>query len=352
MIYLIAADGKIPNIAIGRLLTYFRQRGDSVRVLRKVSDYEKGRDPPPSRIYGSAIFTTTASVMRRYEEALGEITWGGTGVRIESNLSEIDPEIDSLRPDFSPWPEFTASVGYLTTGCRLACDFCCVPKKEGKPKAVASVYDLWRGDPYPRHLMLLDNDAFAPKLRDHWTKAVREIREGKFSVCFSQGINLRLIDDESAAALSSIFYVGNDFSPKTRKLYTAWDSISDESLFERGIERLRRAGIKPNRLCVYMLIGFAPGETWEAIFYRYHRIFRELGADPYPNPYERHLRPDLRHFQRWVLGRSHKSVPFPEYKPLPEPLRELITPAWNRVMRGEWKPSSRRLMVVRSSASL
>jgi hypothetical protein len=57
--------------------------------------------------------------------------------------------------------------------------------------------------PWPKHLHLLDNDFFGQP-REQWQARVEEIRSGGFKVCLNQGINVRMIDDESAAALASI----------------------------------------------------------------------------------------------------------------------------------------------------
>jgi hypothetical protein len=266
------------------------------------------------------------------------ITWGGTGVRIESSLGEVSDAAENAPPDYSLYPDFTASLGFLTRGCRLRCGFCVVPKKEGRPHAVAQVHDVWRGDPHPRHLHLLDNDAFAPQLREHWREAVDEIRRGHFRVCFSQGINLRLIDEESATAIASIRYTGHDF--KKRRLFTAWDNLRDEGIFRRGVRQLAAAGVPPHHLRVYMLVGYDAQETWESIFYRFLELV-EIGCEPYPMVYDR-SRKDLCAFQRWAVRHLYRKLPFPQYggpddRRLTPEARSRATSAWNAVAAG-WQP--------------
>jgi hypothetical protein len=270
-------------------------------------------------------------------------------VRVESSLAEIaDVDWDSVEPDYSLYPAFDASLGFLTRGCRLRCGFCVVPKKEGKPRVASSVQRLWRGAPHPRHLHLLDNDAFAPHLRDHWRDTVAELREGDFRVCFSQGLNLRLIDDESAAAVASLRFTGGDF--QRRRLYTAWDNLGDESIFRRGVERLRAAGIEPLYLTVYMLVGYDARETWESILYRFNELLA-LGCEPYPMVFDRDARPDLRAFQRWAVRHLYRSIPFPRYAidghdtRLTTAARAEATAAWERVNAG-WRPSKMRSLNV------
>src|SRR5208337_3425878 len=108
-------------------------------------------------------------------------------------------------------------------GCRLSCKFCVVPGKEGKPRTVATVADIWRGEPHPKHLHLLDNDFFG---QDQWRERIAEIRDGGFKVCFNQGINVRAVTDEVAEALATVQY--RDMKFKERRLYTAWDNLKDE----------------------------------------------------------------------------------------------------------------------------
>lgn len=341
MIVLVHADGALPNLALMRLATMLReQRGAEVRLTRQ----PEAITPLPESVFGSSIFRFSEKRRASFEEKLGPILWGGTGVRTDSSLSELDPLVDweKVRPDYSLYPTFAPSLGFLTRGCRLRCGFCVVPQKEGKPHIAASVRELWRGEPHPRHLHLLDNDAFAPQLRSHWRDAIAEIREGRFRVCFSQGINLRLIDAEGAAAIASIRYTGHDF--ERRRLFTAWDSIGDETIFRRGVSELARAGVPSYHLRVYMLVGYDRRETWESILYRFQEIVA-LRAEPYPMVFDREARPDLCAFQRFAIRHLYRHRIFPEYggpgtgdtRLTPE-ARAAMAAAWTRVVGG-WRPT-------------
>ncbi len=335
MIYLVHADGALPNLALMRLATHLRTSGEDVRLLRQPEHYAPLLDPRPDRVYGSSIFAFSAERRARFERALGPITWGGTGVRVESALTELaDIDWDAVFPDYSLYPDFAPSLGFLTRGCRLRCGFCVVPRKEGRPRIATTIERLYRGAEHPKHLHLLDNDAFAPELREHWREAVRVMREGDFRVCFSQGVNLRLIDDESAAMLASLRLTGGDFD--RRRLYTAWDNLGDEGIFRRGVERLRAAGIDPLYLTVYMLVGYDRRETWESILYRFGQLVA-LGCEPYPMVFDRSARPDLCAFQRWAVRHLYRTVPFPDYAThgddrVPPEVQETVREAWTAVL--------------------
>jgi hypothetical protein len=170
---------------------------------------------------------------------------------------------------------------------------------------------------------LLDNDFFGQP-RAEWEARVDEIRAGQFRACLVQGINIRLIDDDSARALASIQYYNDRFDE--RRLYTAWDNIGDEKLFFRGVEILAKHGIPPKHLFVYMLIGYDRRETWERVLYRFRRM-ADQDIRPYPMIYgdrRRRLpagegadpRLGLRclgDLQRWATRRAYQTYPFVEF---------------------------------------
>jgi hypothetical protein len=298
-------DGALPNLAIMKLASWHLERGDEVKVTRQIEGdlFDSGYD----RVYGSVLFDFSRDRLERFKKAWPGAIVGGTGAGAE----QLDVSVETVtgahsHVDYSGYPDFQESIGFTQRGCRLKCRFCVVPRKEGKPVAVGTINDIWRGEPYPKKLHILDNDFFGGS---EWPARIREIIDGKFRICLSQGINVRLIDDESAVALASIEYRNTKFTE--RRLYTAWDNLKDEAVFFRGIDRLERAGIKPKHIMAYMLIGYDPAETWERLWHRFNRMV-ERGIEPYPMVYDR-ARKDLRKFQRWVITGLYRAVPFEEY---------------------------------------
>ncbi len=173
-----------------------------------------------------------------------------------------------------------------------------MPQKEGSVRSERTISEIWRGDLWPRELLLLDNDFFG---QEKWRDRIAEIREGGFKVSFNQGINARFLTDEAAEAIASIDY--RDDSMQTKRIYTAWDNRKDEERLMAGLNRLVKYGVKPDHIMVYMLIGYWPGETAEDRDYRRKRL-REFGARPYPMPFAR--TPELVGFQRWCMGAYDK----------------------------------------------
>lgn len=301
-VLLLQLDGKLPNLALMRVAAHHRARGDRVE-LRKAGNAQSVQPElydDHDLVYGSLIFTRTRPVAEALLRSRPDAIVGGTGWDLAVTLE--DQGITTIEQDYSVYPSFRSSIGFTQRGCRLRCPFCVVPSKEGPMREEQTVAQLWRGDPHPRHLHLLDNDFFG---QSAWRERIAEMREGGFRVSFTQGINARFIDEETAVAVASVDY--RDDGMRHKRLYTAWDSRKDERRLFRGLKLLADAGVKPDHVMVYMLIGYWPGETHEDREHR-RRKLREFGARPYPMPYAR--TPELVAFQRWVVGAYDKTVPW------------------------------------------
>jgi hypothetical protein len=296
-------DGALPNLAVMKLASWHKAQGDEVTVTRRLEP--DLFEPQFDKVYGSVIFDFSRERLERFKQAWPEAIVGGTGSGHWRNVEDLTGTWE--QHDYDGYPDFKESIGFTQRGCRLKCKFCVVPKKEGKPTSVNTIESIWRGEPYPKKLHLLDNDFFGGP---EWRERIKEIRDGGFRVCLSQGINTRLINDEAAEALASIQYRDTKF--KERRLYTAWDNLGDEKVFFRGVDTLQRAGIPPTHLRTYMLIGFAKDETWERIWHRFNRMV-EMGIEPYPMVYDRG-RKDLCAFQRWVITGLYRAVPWEDYR--------------------------------------
>lgn len=302
-------DGSLPNLALMRLSSFHKAQGDNVHFERAGRKYHD--EPDYDRVYASAIFKFSDDKLHRLKQFFPEAIIGGTGTGETRTVDEIVG--DHVGLDYSPCQDFTSSIGFTQRGCRLNCSFCVVPQKEGKPSRAMTVNQIWRGPGYPKHIHLLDNDFFS--IKDWWQERIDEIRTGGFKVSFTQGINVRVITDEVAAAVASVEYRDNIFS--RRRLYTAWDNIGEENAFFRGVDRLERHGVPPKHLMVFMLVGFAKDETLDAVQYRFDRMTAR-GIMPYPMVYDcRATDPDryqlLKKFQRWAVTGLYRAIPFSEY---------------------------------------
>lgn len=302
-------DGKVPNIALMRIASHHRALGHDVE-LRHTGSPRKELWDSPDFIYGSAIFEKTRPAAEALKGEFPSSIIGGTGVDVSSNLEAHG--ITTLEQDYSVFPRYRQSIGFTQRGCRLSCSFCVVPKKEGKMRSEKAIRDIWRGEGWPRELVLLDNDFFG---NPDWRARIAEIRDGGFRVSFNQGINARFLcdrmkdADEAAESIVSVDY--RDDSMKVKRIYTAWDNRKDEEILFQGLRRLVKYGVKPDHIMVYMLIGYWPGETETDRVYRQARL-RDFGCRPYPMPFVR--TPDLVGFQRWVIGAYDKRVSWGQWK--------------------------------------
>jgi hypothetical protein len=299
-VLLLQLDGKIPNIALMRIAAHHRARGDEVelRWTRDVASVAPELFGRPDRVYASLIFERTRPVAEALRSTYPDAVIGGTGWEVTSSLEAVG--ITTTAQDYSIYPAWRQSIGFTQRGCRLKCPFCVVPKKEGDIRPELSLYSLWRGDPWPRELILLDNDFFG---QARWPTLIWQMREGGFKVSFNQGINARFLTDETAAAIASVDY--RDDSMENKRIYTAWDNSKDEDRLFRGLELLVRHGVKPDHIMVYILLGYWPWSDladWEG---RRDKL-RKFGARPYPMPFER--TPRAVGFQRWVIGAYDKRI--------------------------------------------
>jgi hypothetical protein len=321
-------DGKLPNLALMKLAHWHRSRGDDVHYTKRIE--RDLLEPRYDAVYGSAIFNFSAERVARFRRAFPQAIVGGTYNTADNRTVEqligtahYEHYDYSILPTNEKGEVFQGSIGFTQRGCRLKCGFCVVPKKEGKTQSINTIGDIWRGEPWPRHLHLLDNDFFGQP-RQQWQARVDEIVAGEFKVCFNQGINTRMIDDESAAALKRMGYWDDGFT--RRRLYTAWDNIGDEARFFRGVETLAKHGIPPSHLMVYMLVGYDKRETWERVLYRFRRM-TDIGIRPYPMVFgerdrslslggapERLERKSLGDFQRWAIRKIYTVLPFEHYR--------------------------------------
>lgn len=314
-------DGKLPNLALMKIAAYHRASGDEIIFSKRVE--RDMLEPAYDRVYGSAIFSQSAGrvaeFMTNFPAAIIGGTWNvGDATTVESVLGLADSEA----VDYSIYPGFSGSIGFTQRGCRLKCGFCVVPKKEGRPRSVNTIADIWRGEPYPKHIHLLDNDFFGQP-REQWEARVDELQRGGFKVCLNQGINIRMVDDDAARALASLTLRDDQF--KTRRLYTAWDNVGDEARFFAGVDRLEAAGVPPTALLVYMLVGYDKRETWERVLYRFGKMTAR-GIRPYPMVFGDRARGlplgghngrighrTLSEFQRWAIRKAYTFVPFEDY---------------------------------------
>lgn len=309
---LIDFDGKIPNLALMKLSAFYKKKGATVIL----NDFSPG---DVDQVFCSVIFRKNRDKAARLAGLFPSIEFGGTGWDLTTTLPA---RVEKCRPDFNLYQMkdlyprvkgimkketriekvqtlLDAGIGFTTRGCVRTCEFCAVPKKEGRLRSVGSIADLI--NPRSKNVIILDNNFTAdPDVLEK----LREIRERDLTIDITQGIDVRLVTPEIAAALASVKHL--------RSIHYAWDLMPFEHKVMEGIGTLSRFVNTWRHLC-FMLTGF--NTTFEEDMYRFRKL-AELKISPYVMVYNGCKDLRLAHFARWVNGRVYKKEPdFEQYRP-------------------------------------
>ena len=286
-IRLIDVDGhNFPNIPLMKISAYHKKNGDDVGWYNPLIDWQA----PPDKVFMSKVFTFTPDY--QHPVCGKEIIKGGTGYNYPSGGEKLPEEIEHIYPDYELYPQFkNTAYGFLTRGCPRGCDFCIVKDKEGRKSVkVANLSEFWGGQ---KNIVLLDPNMFACK---DWKDLSRQLINSKAWVDFSQGCDIRIMDDEKAEYLKQI---------KVKQVHFAWDRYEDKDIIIPKFKELKEIlGWDKRKLPVYVLINF--NTTFEQDLERVY-LLRDLGYWPYVMIYNKqNTKPSdlVRKLQRWVNNRT------------------------------------------------
>lgn len=267
-ILLIDIDSKIPNYALKKIEKYHLNKGDEVfwdfPLFKQYVD----------KIYVSCIFTKNRNKCFDYEDD-PKCLIGGSGYDIKIKLPE---EIESIKPHIN--------LGYTTRGCIRKCDFCIVPEKEGRIKAVGDLLDLW--DNKSKDVILLDNNILA--LPKHFKFICKQARENKIRLDFNQGLDHRLLNQEILNELKTISH---------KELHFAWDNFKDFETVRSAIKLLKENNI--NCCNWYVLAGFDSDFECNLAQVNY---LKSQNQNAYLMRYNGKTTPELTALSRWVNNHS------------------------------------------------
>lgn len=301
---LIDVDGhNFPNLALMRISAYHKSQGD--RVEWWTNDFEYF-----DIVYMSKIFSDAYSPDAEEPQNCGRVVKGGTGYCIslgadgkehfdESKNAKLPPEIEKQFPDYSIYPQFDFAVSMTSRGCPRGCAFCHVAAKEGRcSEKVADVSDFWNGQ---KEIKVLDpNITACREKRD----LMRQYRETGAWIDFTQGIDIRLVNDADIDDLNAM---------RIKSLHFAWDNPQDD-LESRFRDFARATKIKDRRrLIVYVLVNY--NSTMEENLFRIYTL-RDLGYSPFVMVYDKPNAPrEILALQRWCDSNVifHKVPRFEDY---------------------------------------
>jgi len=255
-----------PNLALMKLSSYHKARGDQVSLNSPLFGYDRG--------YASCVFSWHA---KRVQALPQDVESNGPGVNLKS---ELPAEIEHIMPDYSLYPNVDFSMGFTSRGCIRQCPWCIVPTKEGRIKPWSSIDEFW--DRRHRKIKLLDNNFLAQPVPH---TILSKLAEERVEVDFNQGLDIRLVDEQIAFYLSRV---------KAEKLRFSFDDIAYEKELREGVKLLQENGVRSRKLSFYVLYGFRPDD--QAV--ERMNILGELNVDVYPMAYRG---PDGKEPQRQVI---------------------------------------------------
>lgn len=231
-ILLVDCDSTIPNLALMRLSTHFKNNGDSVTLLKlgiPVYGHPKEKTIDCSgydKAFISSIFDTTPQHLKIIKGGC-EVDCGGTGFDIKKKLPKYT---DNCKLDYSIYPDNDTFYDFISRGCFRKCKFCVVPDKEGDiHQEVKSVIYLLDPDYNYKKIKFLDNNFLG--LINH-KMFLQELINLQFPCQFNQGLDIRIITEEDAQMLSKLNYIG--------EYIFAFDDIRDQKLIEEKLAIVKK----------------------------------------------------------------------------------------------------------------
>lgn len=243
-----------PPLGLLKLSTFYKERGHEVRFVRGLSLVTKF---VPDKIKVTSLFTWSwrpvweAVAFYRALFPKAKLSLGGIYATLmpdharQSGADEVHTGLisaaEDLLPDYSIVPEWHqkrgASIMFSHRGCIRKCDFCAVPKLEGKPFRIrpnSTIAHLVHPD--HKRVILWDNNILG---ESHWREAIAELKALNVEVDFNQGLDARLITEEVAAALVGL---------RIPAIRLAYDYPGMRKSMDRAIRNLKTSGLDKNRV--------------------------------------------------------------------------------------------------------
>lgn len=281
-----------PPLGLLKLSTLYQAQGHEVRFQRGISLVTRF---VPDEIKITSLFTWAwrpvweAVAFYRALFPRAVISLGGIYATLMPDHAKgsgadqvkvgLDRDAEDLMPDYDLVPEWHrdrgASIMFSHRGCIRKCDFCAVPKLEGKPFQIhhnSRVAHLVH--PEHKRVILWDNNVLG---ESHWRDLFAELRELKVEVDFNQGLDARLVTEEVAHEIKTL---------NIPTIRFAYDFPGMRKGMERAITNLRAANLGRHRyghICCYVLYNYrdTPQDLFERI-----RDLLAWGIAAYPMRYQ------------------------------------------------------------------
>lgn len=215
-----------PNYALMKISAWHKLQGDKVEWWYPMGDFDK--------VYSSKIFDFTPENPYLPSDTIK----GGTGYNIHSVLPD---EIENMFPDYSIYPKCDYAIGYITRGCPNKCRWCIVPQKEGNIKPYRTWQELVRPD--SDKLVLMDNNILAC---EYGVQQLESLVDSGYKIDLNQGMDARLVTDRIASILARLKWI--------KYIRFSCDTTGQIKAIENAIKLLKKYGVKPYRVFIYLLV--------------------------------------------------------------------------------------------------
>lgn len=293
---LIDTDSKVPSLPILKYSSHRKASGHDVELQRlKYNGYfRKGRQPKVidasdyDEVRVSTIFTCNQEMVE--VENCSDVKFGGTGIDLKTTLP---PEVDIAPLDYSIYKDsfmeeynnkkfptekkatnalnkihklLRTAYGFITRGCIRKCEFCFVWRKEGRIRLYNTIDQIFDPEKHDK-AYFMDNNILA---YDGHEEILQELIDKNIKSCFTQGLDIRLLNETNARLLHKLRYDGE---------YTfAFDNIDIQPVIEEKLKMMKEVGWT-KRLRFYVFVS-PDYSTLEEDVYRINWL-RERGILPY-----------------------------------------------------------------------
>lgn len=281
-----------PPLGLLKLSTLYKGQGHEVRFVRGLQLVTRF---VPDEIQVTSLFTwawrpvweAVAFYKALFPKA--KVTLGGIYATLmpdharESGAHEVvtglNRDAEDLMPDYELVPDWhrdrAASIVFTTRGCIRKCDFCAVPRLEGKPFQIRNSGRFGHlVHPDHKRVIFWDNNILGEA---HWPDVFAELRELDVEADFNQGLDARLITEEVALELKNL---------RVPSIRLAYDFVQMRNSMDRAIRNLRRAGLNGHRMGhVNCYVLFNHRDTPDDLFTRVRDLLA-WGVAAYPMRYQ------------------------------------------------------------------
>lgn len=245
---LVDVDSLIPNLALMKISSYFKQHGFNVDLIKMGNsgyDHHKrkkiGMDGSNyDKVFISSIFTLNKGTVR--VRKCKRVYRGGTGHDGFKPNKWLPDEVEHMFPDYKLYPDNEYSIGFLTRGCIRKCKFCFIPKKEGFLKLHSPLKEFY--NPRLPKIMLLDNNLLASP---NCIEILKKLKKTGKKITFKQGLDFRLLTPEKAKLLSELNYDG--------EYIFAFDNPKDKWIIEKNL-KIWKQYVSDWQTKFFVLVGF------------------------------------------------------------------------------------------------